>query len=180
MSLKKTALFSLLQPKVAKATAVTQVAVDEFSKTIFGIKTDPRPPDVKGPWTYEMDPWPQKASDGTLLATFSNISVSLVRTFDQSGLVNQVFFGLSLTVKSEGWQTLFEANDPGIPTVLVDALTAQGGAVLAEYSVPFAVPCGDPHSYVLTVNLGTANFGLFDAINFPILRPGTVGYIPCS
>src|SRR5262249_49037050 len=179
MTPKKAALFSLLQPKMAKATAATQIPVDEFSKQVFGIKANPRAPDVKGPWSFEQDPWPLKASDGTLLTTFSDISLSLVRTFDQAGLVNQVFFGLTITVKSEGWQTLDEIP-PVHTSLLIDAFTAQGGAVLGEFSVGFVVPCGGPHSYVLTINLESSDFGLFDSINYPVLRPGSIHYTPCG
>ena len=117
---------SLLQPKMTKPAAPTQIPVDEFAQQVFGIKPYPRPPDVKGPWSFETDPWPLKARDGTLLVTFSGISLSLVRTFGQDGLVNQVFFALAITVQSAGWQTVEDIGDPDPPTLLIDAFTAQG------------------------------------------------------
>jgi hypothetical protein len=56
---------------------------------------------------------------------------------------------------------------------------AQNDVILREFSVPFAVHCGASQKFVVPVNFEPADFGLFDAINYPVLRPGTVTYVPC-
>ena len=62
--------------------------------------------------------------------------------------MNQVFFALAITVQSAGWQTVEDIGDPDPPTLLIDAFTAQGGAVLGDICSAFDVLCVGPQLYL--------------------------------